>query len=216
MCWERNKSPCPLRWNMALVSVCTLRETALEAILGHLKREGLFLSALPLLTRCPSPISPWCAASRPSCGHGWGGPPAPASSGPGFHSSRAKAGGTNPPHSSVDGENQKRRDGGGKRESVKGDEWKGKLPRRKEKIEGKTRIRKRKYTADSSHPRHKWKQSDRTRIKRAKSTLRGGGRPRERSRQRLKNGFVQISFSVLLLFCHKFMHFDLQVFISSI
>lgn len=60
---------------------------------------------LPLLTRCPSPISPWCAAWRPSCGHGWGGPPAPASSGPRFHSSRAKVGGTNPPRSSVEAGN---------------------------------------------------------------------------------------------------------------
>lgn len=78
------------------------------------------------LTRCPSPIWPWCAAWRPSCGHGWGCRPAPASSGPGFHSSRAKAGGTNPPRSSVE-----RRAGEGgiqtsekHRDAFKGGDWK--------------------------------------------------------------------------------------------
>lgn len=71
------------------------------------------LTALSLLTRCPNPILLWCAAWRPSNGHEWGGQPAPASSGPRFHSSRAKAGGTNPPHFS-----------GGLEKGRKGEGWK--------------------------------------------------------------------------------------------
>lgn len=83
----------PLRWNYKK------KKKKKKCPWSHLRE------VLPLLTRCPSPISPWCAAWRPSCGHGWGGPPAPASSGPRFHSSRAKVGGTNPPRSSVEAGN---------------------------------------------------------------------------------------------------------------
>lgn len=124
----------PSGWSNKMLCLGVLKTTAPEAIFGHLKT--LSLPAPLLLTRCPSPISLWCAAWRPSCGHGWGGPPAPASSGPGFHSSRAKVGGTNPPHSSVEAGN-----GGEGREKEK-NEWRTKESQSKEGVKGKLTRRK--------------------------------------------------------------------------
>lgn len=187
-----------------LLWVGTKQTCAPQAIIGHLKREALLLSALLRLTHCPSLISLWCAAWRPSCDHGWGGPPAPASSGPGFHSSRAKVGGTNPPHSSVEagegGEGWRREKMSREkhRESVNGGVNEREIDREGKtewgwQIERETQIRRWKYTVALGH----------TKVKKSfdSSTLRARERPKERTGEQTEgHRFVQISLSVLLLF----------------
>ena len=130
-------------------------------------------SALLLLTHCPSPVGLWCAAWRPSYGHEWGGRPAPASSGPGFHSSRAKAGGTNPPRSSAGGEN-------GEEEKVVSRQsgW---------------------WVQDDENAKMHQHCHNIEKIS-VSDTRKEEGDPEREADRRASNGLAQISFRVLLLF----------------